>query len=117
MTPETPALPNLGEVRQDTALAIALAGHGRAHGELVAALRQRLCGYIRDMAPTVRDWAALLPDESRRAQVVTTVGQAMEIAEGRHKGLSDPAEALRLIARGADILARFTSSATQGIVR
>lgn len=92
------------EVQRDVAVAIALASHGRASGELVGALRRRLCAHIRVLAPEARRFANALPGESARFERLESVRQALAIGDAGGRAGPEPTHSLRVLAKAADAL-------------
>lgn len=105
-----PSLPRMGELRQDVALAVALAHQGRAHGEAVAALRRRLCGYVRGLTGPARDFAASRPTAAERDGYASTVRRAIAVADAGGRAGPDAAQSLRALARAVDTLARMAAA-------
>lgn len=103
-----PPLPDPREVRTDIVLALALAQHGRAQGELVAALRRRLCWYVHALAEPARAWAAL--QDPHTEHYLDVVRRAVQIATTGGLADQEPAHALRLLAKAADSVARMAGA-------
>ncbi|MGW8847966.1 hypothetical protein ACWGNE_09295 [Streptomyces xiamenensis] len=109
------ALPNPREISQDILIAQALASHGRVSGELVAALRRRLCDYIHALAEPARTTLISTPDmaETTRNAHLTAIGQALQRAQPDPAPGTDPAQSLRLLAKSAEALAAMTARRRQ----
>ncbi|MCX5585544.1 hypothetical protein [Streptomyces erythrochromogenes] len=89
-------------VAGDVEAALALAGH-HPTGEVAVRLRERLRGHIRTLAVPAGRYAALLPESREKDIAAGTVRFALKVA--RDCG-SDPARALRLLAKSVAHLAR-----------
>lgn len=104
-----PARARMDDVRKDVVLAVALADQGRAHGDLVAALRRRLCGYVRGLASEAREFAAGRPTASERTGYARTVREALHVADTCGRSGPDAANSLRKLARSVDAVARMAA--------
>ncbi|MGW8777667.1 hypothetical protein ACWGNM_06290 [Streptomyces sp. NPDC055796] len=91
-------------VAGDVEAALALADHQPA-GEAAGRLRDRLREHIRTLAVPAERYADLLPESREKDIAAGTVRFARKVARGCG---SDPAIALRLLAKSVAHLARYT---------
>ncbi|GAA1572756.1 hypothetical protein [Streptomyces globosus] len=91
-------------VAGDVEAALSLADHQPA-GEASVRLRERLREHVRTLAAPAERYADLLPESRQKDIAAATVRFARKVA--RDCG-SDPAIALRLLAKSAAHLARYT---------
>ncbi|MET8751016.1 hypothetical protein ABZW32_13085 [Streptomyces sp. NPDC004667] len=91
-------------VAGDVEAALALADHQPA-GEASVRLRERLREHVRTLAVPAERYADLLPESRQKDIATATVRFARKVA--RDCG-TDPAIALRLLAKSAAHLARYT---------
>ncbi|MFD5425515.1 DUF6415 family natural product biosynthesis protein [Streptomyces sp. NPDC127084] len=91
-------------VAGDVETALGLADH-HPSGPLAVQLRERLRGHIRNLAVPAERYAELLPESREKDIAASTVRFARKVADGCG---SDPAIALRLLAKSVAHLARNT---------
>ncbi|MFD9336108.1 hypothetical protein ACFWBF_17110 [Streptomyces sp. NPDC060028] len=91
-------------VAGDVEAALTLAAQQPA-GEVAVRLRERLRGHVRSLAVPAERYADLLPESREKDIAASTVRFARKVA--RDCG-SDPAVALRLLAKSVAHLARYT---------
>ncbi|MFI1651825.1 DUF6415 family natural product biosynthesis protein [Streptomyces avidinii] len=91
-------------VAGDVETALAFAGHHPA-GEVAVQVRERLRGHIRALAVPAEQYADRLPEGREKEIAASTVRFALRVS--RDCG-SDPAMALRLLAKSVAHLARNT---------
>ncbi|WP_175410196.1 DUF6415 family natural product biosynthesis protein [Streptomyces sp. TRM64462] len=96
----------LSLVAQDVDLALRLASL-RPTGENADALRERLRGHIRAYADAAGTYAHGLADGRARDISLSTVGHARAVAADP---VHDPVANLRLLAKAAQILARYAAA-------
>ncbi|MBB0244892.1 hypothetical protein [Streptomyces alkaliphilus] len=103
-------LPSPAEVRAHVLLALDLANHGRAEGEVAEVLAHRLRDGVRALAEPARRWATGRSDVAERAGHLTTIRRAVEIADAGSGLHADPAHSLRMLAKAVDVLARMAGA-------
>ncbi|MBW5481136.1 DUF6415 family natural product biosynthesis protein [Streptomyces bambusae] len=91
-------------VAGDVEAALSLADHHPA-GQVAVQLRERLRGHIQTLAVPAERYADLLPESREKDIAANTVRFALKVAGGCG---SDPAIALRLLAKSVAHLARNT---------
>ncbi|MCH0539106.1 hypothetical protein I3F58_05950 [Streptomyces sp. MUM 203J] len=104
--PSTPPPVDTSHVAQDVDLALRLAAL-RPTGEAADALRERLRGYIRAYADAAGAYARDLADGRARDIALSTVTHARAVAAD---AVHDPGANLRLLAGGAQMLARYAAA-------
>lgn len=105
--------PRPSEVHKDVTLALALAKHGRAEGELVAALRRRLCGYIRGFAAQAKAFAASRPTVAERGAYASAVREAVAVADVGGRTGPNAADSLRQLGLAVQTVARMAAAHAQ----
>ncbi|MFJ6047647.1 DUF6415 family natural product biosynthesis protein [Streptomyces sp. NPDC092307] len=101
---ETPVTSAATAVAGDVETALALADH-HPTGQAAVQMRQRLRGHIQSLAVPAERYADRLPESREKDIAASTIRFARNLARD---GISDPAIALRLLAKSVAHLARNT---------